>query len=111
MGGIEKDGPSAGVTVYVAILSEMLNIPISGEIGFTGEINVFGDVWAIGGTELKIIAAQNAGCKKVFIPYDNYIQLEEDSKLEEFTCEVIPVSTVDELCDMLFGEESKNFAV
>ena len=104
-GGIEKDGPSAGITIYCAVMSKMLNIPIPSDVGFTGEINVFGDVWAIGGTELKIIAAQNAGCTRVFVPVDNYIQLEQDGKISDFACEVIPVSNVSELYDILFGEE------
>ena len=104
-GGIEKDGPSAGITIYCAIMSSMLKKPIPNDVGFTGEINVFGDVWAIGGAELKIIAAQNAGCTRVFVPMDNYIQLSEDGKLQNFTAEVIPVSNVCELNEQLFEKD------
>lgn len=101
-GGIEKDGPSAGITIFSALYSCMTGIKVPRDIGFTGEIDVFGDVWAIGGAELKIHAAESAGCKRVYIPKQNYDSLLEEGKLSRFECEVIPVENVSELCEALF---------
>ena len=66
---------------------------------------MYGDVWAIGGAQLKISAAINEGCDTVFIPYDNYVQLEEDNKLSTFNCDIIPVKTVDDVIKVLFPKE------
>jgi len=104
-GGIEKDGPSAGITIFTAIYSYITSIPVDSTTGFTGEINLYGDVWAIGGVELKITAAVNAGCKKVIIPYENYIQLMEDGKLGQFECEIIPVKNVEDVIGELFAQD------
>ncbi len=101
-GGIEKDGPSAGITIFAAIYSYCTAKAISRDIGFTGEINLFGDVWAIGGAELKITAAINDGCTKVLLPYDNYQQLVQKNKLEQFPCKIIPVSGIDDVIRVLF---------
>lgn len=104
-GGIEKDGPSAGITLFSAIYSYFSGIPIGRDIGFTGEINLYGDVWAIGGTELKIAAAVSEGCKKVFIPYDNFLQLEENDKLKQFECEIIPIKHIEDIINTLFSKK------
>ena len=108
-GGIEKDGPSAGITIFSALYSCMTGIKVPRDIGFTGEIDVFGDVWAIGGAELKIHAAESAGCRRVFIPKQNYESLIEEGGLSRFSCEIIPVENVSELCDELFeGRDVKH---
>ena len=101
-GGIEKDGPSAGLTIFSAIYSYLTNIAIGTDTGFTGEVDIYGDVWSIGGDELKIIAAVNAGCKRVIIPAENYLRLKAAGKLELFGCEIIPVNTVDDVIEILF---------
>ncbi len=101
-GGIEKDGPSAGITIFSALYSCMLGIEVPRDIGMTGEIDIFGDVWAIGGAELKIRAAEGAGCRRVYIPKQNYESLLAEGKLSCFECEIIPVSNVSELCADLF---------
>lgn len=102
-GGIEKDGPSAGITIFSAMLSHVLHKPIDRYTAFTGEIDVYGDVWAIGGVDLKIKAAINEGCNRVFIPYDNYVQLEDDGDLDKYDIDIIPMQSVYELVGMLFG--------
>lgn len=104
-GGIEKDGPSAGITIVSAIFSYVLRAPIDPHTAFTGEIDIYGDVWAIGGINLKIKAAINEGCNRVFIPYDNYVQLEDDGDLDKYDIEIVPIQSVYELAEMLFGNK------
>ncbi len=104
-GSIEKDGPSAGITIFLALYSCMTKKPISSKIAMTGELDVFGDIWSIGGVEQKLIAAEKARCKKVIIPLDNYKQLVEDENLNKYNMEIEPVKNIQELCDKLFEKD------
>lgn len=75
-GSVPKDGPSAGVAIFMSILSAVLNKPIMDkkpyDIAFTGELSLTGGVFAVGGIMEKIQAACDSGCTKVFIPEQNY---------------------------------------
>ena len=88
-GSVEKDGPSAGVAIAVSMLSAALNTPVSGRYSYTGEIDLFGNVFAVGGVEQKIQAAIKAGCSKVFIPYENYLRSEKIGQFKNI--EVVPI--------------------
>lgn len=79
-GGIPKDGPSAGVATVLSILSCEYGVSVPSDYAFTGEIDVFGSVWAVGGVKQKIEAAIDRGCTKVFIPNQNYINLSDAKK-------------------------------
>jgi len=92
-GAIEKDGPSAGVAILISMLSAYTDTPVSVNASYTGEINLFGDVFAIGGTLSKIQAAEQTGCSMVFIPKDNYDRLSKED-LSRFSLKIIPVSNV-----------------
>ena len=70
-GAVKKEGPSCGVAITTALLSKLLDIKVSNEIAFTGEITLKGNILPIGGLKEKLIAAYNGGIKKVFIPSDN----------------------------------------
>lgn len=70
-GGTKKDGPSAGAAITCAILSRILNIPTVNTVAMTGEIDLYGNVTAIGGLDCKITGAHRAGVKKVLCPKDN----------------------------------------
>lgn len=108
-GGIEKDGPSAGITIFSAMYSALTNKEIDFKnIGMTGEIDIMGDVWPIGGLELKIIAAENEGCHTVIIPAANYKQLVDSGKINEFRCKILPVRNVHDVCDILFEQTTKH---
>ena len=97
-GAVVKDGPSAGVAILVSMLSAVFDTPVKGNAAYTGEIDLFGNVFAIGGTIAKIQAAEDSGCEKVFIPYDNYSRLKEED-LRKFTVEIVPVHHVSEVID------------
>ena len=70
-GSVKKEGPSCGVAITTALLSKLLDIKISAEVAFTGEITLKGNILEVGGLKEKLIAAYNAGIKKVYIPEDN----------------------------------------
>jgi Lon-like ATP-dependent protease len=73
-GGTPIDGPSAGVSVAVAIYSSLTGIPVSNTVAMTGEISVRGYIRPIGGVVAKVDAARQAGAKKVLIPRENWQQ-------------------------------------
>lgn len=96
-GAIPKDGPSAGVTMATAIISELSGIPVRCDVAMTGEITLRGKVLAIGGLREKTMAAYKAGIKTVIIPAANKPDLEEvDDKVKE-NIEFIFANTLDDV--------------
>jgi len=75
-----KDGPSAGCAFGTAFFSRIINKPIPNDIAMTGEIDVLGNVTKIGGLEYKLFGAKKAGVKKVFVPQENFQDVEEIKK-------------------------------
>jgi ATP-dependent Lon protease len=63
-----KDGPSAGLTFWVAMLSAMTGLTPAGPAAFTGEITLLGEVLAVGGVREKLLAALRAGLRRVYLP-------------------------------------------
>ena len=76
-GAIPKDGPSAGITMAMAILSAVLEKPVRSSVAMTGEITLRGSVLAIGGLNEKLLAAQRSGIRTVLIPRENEKDLAE----------------------------------
>lgn len=76
---IPKDGPSAGLAITTAIVSELTGTPIKHNVAMTGEISLKGKAMAIGGLKEKSMAAYKAGCDTVIIPEDNVKDLAEIS--------------------------------
>ncbi len=70
-GAVQKDGPSAGVTMATSLLSLALDTPVDPAVAMTGELTLTGKVLRIGGLREKTVAARRAGCKTIIFPQDN----------------------------------------
>ena len=70
-GAVQKDGPSAGITLATSMLSLALGTPINPTVAMTGELTLTGKVLRIGGLREKAVAARRAGCKTIIFPEDN----------------------------------------
>ncbi len=79
-GGTPKDGPSAGVTMFSAVASLLLQCPVKRHVAMTGEITLRGSVLPVGGIKEKLLAAHRAGIREVLVPARNEPDLEEVPK-------------------------------
>jgi ATP-dependent Lon protease len=110
-GAIPKDGPSAGVTMATAIASLVRGLPISNEVGMTGEITLTGQVLPIGGVREKVLAAQRAGLKLVILPRENEPELEDLPPETRRDLEFILVDSIEQVFEVAFGETEPSVAV
>ncbi len=96
-GAIPKDGPSAGITMTTAILSELSGRKVKQSVAMTGEITLTGRVLRIGGLKEKAFAAYKAGVDTVIIPKDNVRDIPELDKIVRDTITFIPVENYSEV--------------
>ena len=96
-GAVPKDGPSAGVTLVTALASLVTGKAAPCDIAMTGEVSLRGTVMPIGGLPEKLMAAQRAGVKRVFIPYENVDDLEDVADEVKEKLQITPVKEVREL--------------
>jgi ATP-dependent Lon protease len=76
-GAIPKDGPSAGLTIALALISLLTERPARREVAITGELTLSGRILPVGGVREKILAARRAGVKTVVFPERNRVDLED----------------------------------
>jgi ATP-dependent Lon protease len=96
-GGMPKDGPSAGITMFTSLVSLMTGIRVRHDVAMTGEISLRGRVLPIGGVKEKILAAHRAGIKRVLLPDRNKADLEEVPQEVRDELEFVLVSRLDEV--------------
>lgn len=96
-GAIPKDGPSAGITMATALISALTGIPVSKEVGMTGEITLRGRVLPIGGLKEKTLSAHRAGLKKVLFPKENLKDLDDIPENVRSQLAMVPVEHMDQV--------------
>jgi ATP-dependent Lon protease len=102
-GAIPKDGPSAGITMTMALVSAATGKKLRADVAMTGEITLRGHVLAIGGLSEKLLAAKNAGMTTVIIPKENEAIVEDIDKAITDDLTIVPVATVMEAIPFAFA--------
>lgn len=103
-GAIPKDGPSAGITMAVAMLSAITGRSINRKIAMTGEITLTGRVLPIGGLKEKTLAALRNRMEKVIIPYENAHELVEIPHYVKKKITFLQAKTMDDVFEIIFGK-------
>ncbi len=96
-GAVPKDGPSAGVTLVTALISELGKFPARRDVAMTGEVSLRGKVIPIGGLREKSMAAYLAGVRRIFIPKDNARDIEKTDVSVRENVEFVLCETVDDV--------------
>jgi ATP-dependent Lon protease len=103
-GAIPKDGPSAGVTMFVALVSLLTGKNVRPDVAMTGEITLRGNVLPVGGIKEKLLAAHRAGIRRVIIPERNVKDLVDVPDQARREMEIIPIKRMDELLALALVE-------
>jgi ATP-dependent Lon protease len=107
-GAVPKDGPSAGVTMATAIASLVRGVPVSEEVGMTGELTLTGQVLAIGGLREKVLAAQRASLKRVVMPRENEHDLDDLPAETRRELEFVLVDSIEQVFEVAFADDSRS---
>ena len=99
-GAVPKDGPSAGITMTIAMISALTGRPVRHDIAMTGEISLRGRVLPIGGLREKTMAALRAGVKTVIIPAENESDLKKIDQLVRKQLNFVPTEHVDNILNL-----------
>jgi ATP-dependent Lon protease len=113
-GAIPKDGPSAGVALYTALVSLLTGRTVRNDVAMTGEVSLRGLVLPVGGIKEKTVAARRAGIRKVLLPARNRKDLEEIPDSVQGELQFIWLERVQDATEAAFeppsGEESRRLA-
>jgi ATP-dependent Lon protease len=104
-GAIPKDGPSAGITMAVAMASSLMRVPVSRNVAMTGEITLRGRVLPIGGVKEKLLAAHRFGIDTIILPKDNEKDLPEVPEEVRNAMTINLVETIDEVVALALVEQ------
>ena len=106
-GAVPKDGPSAGVTMCTAIISRLTGTPVRKDVAMTGEITLTGKVLPVGGIREKVLAAHRAGVRKVLLPYENEIDIQEIPEVVRDEMEFVLLKQVKDVFPHVFVKGDK----
>ncbi len=101
-GAVPKDGPSAGITMTVALVSALTDTPVRSDIAMTGEITLRGRILPIGGLREKTMGALRAGVRTVIIPRDNEADLDEIDQAVRAQLSFVTADHADQVLDTVF---------
>ena len=110
-GAVPKDGPSAGITVTVALISALSGTPVRRDVAMTGEVTLRGRVLAIGGLREKTMAACRIGVKTVIIPAENEADLENIDQTVRKQLNFVTAENVDDILDTVLVRKSGEAAM
>jgi ATP-dependent Lon protease len=110
-GAIPKDGPSAGVAIVTALVSEMSDRPVRRDVAMTGEITLRGRVLPIGGVKEKVLGAHRAGITTIILPKDNEADIEDVPEEVRKQLTFHTVSTLEEALQIALVQEKDQEAV
>ncbi len=103
-GAIPKDGPSAGITMFTALVSLFTDVKVRNDMAMTGEITLRGNILPVGGIKEKVLAAHRSGIKRVIMPARNEKDLVDVSDDIKQDLELFFVSHVHQLPELVFSE-------
>ncbi len=109
-GATPKDGPSAGITMYTALVSLFTGIPVRADVAMTGEISLRGNVLQIGGLKEKLLAAHRAGIKRVIVPQRNMKDLIDVPEEVKSEIEIFGIKRMDEVLSLALTEPTDGLA-
>jgi ATP-dependent Lon protease len=110
-GAIPKDGPSAGITMTISLISALSRRPVRREVGMTGEITLRGRMLPVGGIKEKVLAAHRAGLTEIILPQDNERDLVEIPPDIKGELKFVFAKTIDDIREMaLVKEKAKAMA-
>lgn len=107
-GAVPKDGPSAGITMAVALVSALTKTPLRPELAMTGELTLTGKVLPIGGLKEKVLAAHRFGIKNLIIPVENEKDIPEIPENVRKNIKFFPSTTMDDVIKHSFAKKFKN---
>jgi ATP-dependent Lon protease len=110
-GGIPKDGPSAGITMALAVVSALTGIPVRKDVAMTGEITLRGRVLPIGGLKSKILAAHLAGAKTIILPRKNEKDLRDIPDEIRKSMKLVLVDSMEQVLDAALRRKPKALAI
>jgi len=96
-GAIPKDGPSAGITMAIALVSALTKIPVKSKLAMTGEVTLRGRVLAVGGLKEKLLAASRFGITRTLLPKENDRDVKEFAKELDPKLEIVYVDSMDQV--------------
>jgi ATP-dependent Lon protease len=98
-GAIPKDGPSAGLTIAVALISLLTKRPCKRDVALTGELTLSGRILPVGGVKEKVLAAHRAGVKTIVFPAKNDTDLHDLPPEIKNNVNIVPINELDEIVD------------